>query len=207
MAPDLTMRPPSVLTAAVLLLLAMTLFAADVPPRHAGFVLAGAPVTFDAELRPRFTKVQLSSAAKVTLQGFDRWARTEEGRSIIRRVSASDRTVIIEEDPDQPSLGRAPQPVFTILLAARNPAVHKQYAIVLNPSLAAQFDNGTAAEGEGPRSAADAMALAWAAEMLHIDFYADGVALPHHERADFQERWRAVTRQLGFLNASHGNDD
>ena len=48
------------------------------------------------------------------------------------------------------------------------------------------------------------MAAAWAAEMLHIDFYARGIALPHHERDDFQERWMAVAGQLGFGRMTHG---
>ncbi|HEY0787829.1 MAG TPA: hypothetical protein VGE86_04235 [Thermoanaerobaculia bacterium] len=184
----------------------VTLAATPDAPRS-GFVLGGEPVTFGADLRPRFTKRQIASTAEETRAGFDRWARTREGRWIIRRLRESDRSVVVLEDPEQESIGRAPQPGFTILLAAANRAVHKEYAIVLNPRIAAQYQGGESLDLGRPRTPADAMALAWAAEMLHIDFYADGITLPHHERADFQERWSAVAGQLGFPNTPHGKDD
>jgi hypothetical protein len=50
------------------------------------------------------------------------------------------------------------------------------------------------------------MAAAWAGEMLHIDFYSQGISLPHHERADFQEQWRLVAGELGFPMLPHEED-
>jgi hypothetical protein len=50
------------------------------------------------------------------------------------------------------------------------------------------------------------MSTAWAAEMLHIDFYARGIPLPHHERPDFQERWQSVASELGFPVLQHDTD-
>ena len=199
------MRARSGFLAAALLLGALA-WAGDLAPRRGGFILAGESISFGADLRPRFTPHQVSATAQATRRGLDRWARTAEGRSIIMRIRG-DRTVIVEEDPEQPALGRAPQPGFTVLLAAQDPNVDKRYTIILNPTIAAQYENGSTADLGRPRSAADAMALAWAAEMLHIDFYADGIALPHHERADFQQRWLAVAMELGFRIATHGNDD
>ncbi len=191
----------------VIVLLAAIAGAGAAPSPRAGFILAGEPVAFDAKLHPLFSALQVSSTAEVTRAGFARWARTREGRWIIRRLREADRMVVVEEDTEQASLGRAPQPGFTILLAARDRAVPKRYTIVLNPAIAAQYPNDSSLDLGRPRSGADAMALAWAAEMLHIDFYADGIPLPHHERTDFQERWLAVAAQLGFPNTPHGTDE
>ena len=200
------MRIRSCLLAAVLLLLSPPVRAGDLTPHRGGFILAGEAVSFDADLRPLFTARQVSSTAKPTRVGFDRWARTEEGKSIIRRIR-DDRTVIIEEDSEQSALGRAPQPGFTVLLAAQDPKIRKRYTIILNPMIAAQYENELAVDLGRPRSATDAMALAWAAEMLHIDFYAQGIALPHHERADFQERWLSIASELGFRITPHGGEE
>ena len=51
------------------------------------------------------------------------------------------------------------------------------------------------------------MAAAWAAELLHIDFYSRGISLPHHQRADFQREWRAIAEELGFPTMPHGEDE
>ena len=51
------------------------------------------------------------------------------------------------------------------------------------------------------------MALAWAGEMLHVSFYAQGVSLPHHNRADFQSQWREVAAELGMPMLTHDDDD
>jgi hypothetical protein len=50
------------------------------------------------------------------------------------------------------------------------------------------------------------MAAAWAAEMLHIDFYARGISLPHHSRSDFQSEWLIIATQLGFPNLPHEDE-
>lgn len=42
--------------------------------------------------------------------------------------------------------------------------------------------------------------------MLHIDFYSQGIVLPHHGRADFQRAWREVARQLGFPGLEHDDE-
>ena len=51
------------------------------------------------------------------------------------------------------------------------------------------------------------MALAWTGEMLHIEFYAAGIPPPHHERADFQKRWRLVAWALGLERVEHVTDE
>ena len=45
------------------------------------------------------------------------------------------------------------------------------------------------------------------AEMLHIYFYSQGISLPHHERSDFQDEWRAVAAELGMPGVTHNDDD
>ena len=184
--------------AAVLLLATMR----PAPP-PAGLVLAGDSIRFDSEMRPRFTANQITSTSAATRSGLERWARTAEGRSILRRFQEPGRTITITEDPEEPSPGRAPQPGLETLLGANDPKVRKYYALVLNPTIAAQYDNASSIDLGLPRTATDVMALAWAGEMLHVDFYANGVPLPHHERPDFQERWLAVAAQLGLPAATH----
>jgi hypothetical protein len=39
--------------------------------------------------------------------------------------------------------------------------------------------------------------------MLHVDFYSRGISLPHHQRADFQDEWRVVARELGYPEMKH----
>lgn len=172
-------------------------------PPAGGVVLAGDRVAFDGELRPRFTANQVTSTSAATRSGLERWARTAEGRSILRRFQESDRTVVVTEDVDEATPGRAPQPGLQTLLAARNPKVPKRYDLILNPTIASQYNNASSIDLGLPRTATDVMALAWAGEMLHIDFYANGVPLPHHERSDFQDRWLTVAAQLGLPNATH----
>ncbi len=176
------------------------------PQPGGGFVLAGDSIAFDADLHPRFTANQISSTSASTRAGLERWSRTAEGRSIIRRFQANDRTVVVTEDPDERSPGRAPQPGLETLLGAHNPKVRKRYELILNPLIAAQYNNASSVDLGLPRTSSDVMALAWAGEMLHIDFYADGVPLPHHERSDFQDRWLTVAAQLGLPNATHATD-
>ncbi len=167
-------------------------------------LFAGEKVPFGADLLPHFTAHQISATSAATRAGLERWARTDEGRAILRRLQENDRTVIVKDDPEEESPGRAPQPSLETLLSANNPKVQKRYELILNPAIAAQYDTGSEIDLGLPRTAADVMALAWAGEMLHIDFYARGIPLPHHERADFQERWTAVAAQLGLPNATHG---
>jgi hypothetical protein len=167
-------------------------------------LFAGEKLTLDADLLPRFTPHQIASTAAATRAGLERWARTQEGRAILVRLDQDDRIVIVREDPQESSPGRAPQPSLETLLSANNRKVRKRYELVLNPAIAAQYDNPSAIDLGLPHSASDVMALAWAGEMLHIDFYARGVPLPPHERPDFQERWTAVAAQLRLPNATHG---
>ncbi len=171
--------------------------------------LSSESVRFDAQHRPVFSAHQIVTTAASTRAGLTKWAATAEGRAILERMRGDDREVTIVEDSREIGIGRAPQPNPGTLLAAKDEQQVKQYRLILNPALAAQYNNPAAIDLGFPRSAADVMAAAWAAEMLHIDFYARGISLPHHERDDFQERWMTVAGQLGFGHMTHGieNDD
>lgn len=196
--------------ATLILLIGVVLFpptGANAAGEPTGFIVAGKPIAFDSAFRPRFTPAQVAATAKVTRAGFALWAGTAEGRAIIARILLGDTSVVVEEDSGEASLGRAPQPGFTTLLAAGDRTRHKRFRIVLNPATAEQYHGDPALDTGRPRTGAEAMALAWAAEMLHINFYLEGIALPHHERADFQERWAAVTAELGFRNTPHGDEE
>ena len=72
--------------------------------------------------------------------------------------------------------------------------------------------------GEVLAQTADSAAVVWAInelgsgldvgrEMLHVDFYARGISLPHHQRDDFQSEWQAVAAELGFPALRHNDED
>jgi len=169
------------------------------------FILAGERVEFDAHLRPQYTQHQIEVVSDATRTGLALWARTEQASKLIQRFSTSEYAIVVEEDLNEPSPGRAPQPGIAALMAAPDHSRKKTYSMVLNPSFF-RVTKDQAHFADEPGSPADVMAAAFAAEMLHIDFYADGVPLPHHERADFQERWLAVAEQLGLPNTEHGEE-
>lgn len=152
-----------------------------------------------------FSAHQIASCAQSTRDGFARWAATAEGRAILARLRRDDYEVTIVEDASEPGLGRAPHPNAATFVA--NEQQMKRYTLILNPALAAQYNHPGALDLGLPRTPADAMAAAWAAEMLHIEFYARRIPLPHHDRSDFQERWRTVAIQLGFPRLEHGTED
>ncbi len=169
--------------------------------------LASESVRFDDRARPTFSQHQIASTSASTRAGLAKWAATAEGRAIIERLRADDREVMIVEDDREPGVGRAPQPKAGVLLAFEDEKQVKRYELILNPSIAALYNNPAALDLGFPRTPADVMAAAWAAEMLHIDFYARGISLPHHNRDDFQQRWFAVAGQLGFGRMTHGRED
>lgn len=174
------------------------------PRNDAAFILAGEPVQFDGNVRPSFTKLQLTNSADATRAGLTRWAATPEGQRIIRRFDPKEFRVIVSEDFEEGGAGRAPQPGIATLAAAKDHSKLKTYSLILNPTFG--LDRGVVALPGYPTTAADIMAIAWAGEMLHIDFYARGISLPHHGRRDFQQEWRAVADELGFPALVHADE-
>jgi hypothetical protein len=190
----------------LIVIAALSCLASESMMRGRGFVLASEPILFDAELHPRFTANQVRDSAASTRDGLAKWAATREGRTIIARFLSTDREVEVIESADELSIGRAPQPGFMTLLAADDHTKVKTYQLILNPSLAAEYNQRSAIDLGLPRTPAEVMALAWAGEMLHVDLYAKGIPLPHHQRADFQERWRLVADALGLPRVPHVTD-
>lgn len=164
------------------------------------FVLANEPVVFDG-MQPRFSEHQLLGSAASTRAGLARWAATESGRRIVERFNTREFRVTVVERTDENGLGRAPEPSIGTLVDAADHAKVKNYALILNPD--AGTIHGFEPMAGTPFSPSDMMAIAWAAEMLHIEFYSEGISLPHHNRADFQEKWRAVAAELGFPSLRH----
>lgn len=167
--------------------------------------LASETIRFDADLRPAFSAHQISSTSASTRAGLAKWAQTPEGRAILMRLVRDEYEVTIVEDATEPGIGRAPHPNAATMVATERQI--KRYSLILNPALAKQYDHPAAMDLGLPRSSEDVMAAAWAAEMLHIDFYSRGINLPHHKRDDFQERWRTVALQLGFPRMEHGTEN
>jgi hypothetical protein len=168
------------------------------------FILAGEPVVFDEQLRPVFTRRQTQGTDPATREGLVRWAETGEGQRLIARFNRREFRVVIREDLSEDGAGRAPQPSLGTLVVANDHTKIKSYDLILNPAYGASkgFDPVVGA----PSRQADFMAAAWAGEMLHIDFYSQGISLPHHERSDFQQEWRLVAGQLGFPTLPHEED-
>jgi hypothetical protein len=160
-------------------------------PARGAIVLAGETVRFDPA--PRFTLRQLRHTAAATRAGLARWAATEHGRQIINALAPKEYDVMVLEDDADRSAGSAPQPSLAILASAGDHTKVKSYVVVLNPT----FFGATA----------ELMSAAWAAEMLHVYFYTQGISLPHHPRRDFQEAWRAMAAELGFPAMRHDDEE
>jgi len=167
-------------------------------------LLAGEPVRFDPA--PRFTVRQLNHTATATRDGLARWAATERGRAILDVLTKKEYDVIVLEDDGDDSAGNAPQPGIATLHFAGDHTKVKTYVVVLNPRFFPPLKGMTPMRTEAATTA-ELMSTAWAAEMLHVYFYAQGISLPHHPRVDFQEAWRAVATELGFPTMRHDDED
>ena len=178
---------------------------ADVAERRMrGLILVGEAVTF-TNGTPRFSKEQLRRVSAATREGLAKWAATDHGRSLLARFDRDDYQIFVVEDGDERGLGRAPQPAIGTMISSGDRSKLKIYRLVLNPAVAEAPLVGTPVFRE-PRTAGERMATAWAGEMLHIDFYSQGIVLPHHGRADFQREWQKVATQLGFPNLEHDDE-
>lgn len=167
-------------------------------------LLAGEPVHFDPA--PQFTLRQARRTAAATRAGLVRWAATPHGREIIDYLARREYDVIVLEDGGDQSAGSAPQPGIATLAFANDHAKVKSYVVVLNPWYFREIKGMTPMPTEAA-TMADLMSAAWAAEMLHVYFYAHGVSLPHHPRHDFQETWRVMASELGYPTMQHDDDD
>jgi hypothetical protein len=173
---------------------------------HGVFFMAAEPLQFDEQLQPRFTDNQVMNTNAATRAGLVRWAATAEGRDILSYFASDEYLIAISEDSGEEGLGRAPQPGLATLLAAGDHSRRKTYELVLNPTFF-RMPKGMTPMLNEPSTPADMMAIAWAGEMLHIYFYAQGISLPHHERPDFQRRWHRVAGQLGLPMVTHDDED
>lgn len=170
-----------------------------------GFRLAGERIRFDASARPEFTEGQIRYSSEATRSGLVKWAATPRGRRMILRFNGAEYSVTIREDGHGVGAGSAPQPALATLAAATDHTKTKAYDLILNPTFTLPRGAIPFSSGE-PSTPADMMAAAWAAEMLHIDFYARGISLPHHLRPDFQSEWHAMATELGFPNLPHEDE-
>jgi len=170
------------------------------------FMLGGEAVAFDTAMKPQFTENQMRSVSEATRIGLRKWAATEQGAKLIERFSSGQYAITVTEDLNETSPGRAPQPGIAALVAAGNPSKVKAYSVILNPTFF-RVTKDQAPFPDEPSSPADVMAAAFAAEMLHLDFYSRGISLPHHERPDFQREWRAIAAGLGMPGLRHDDDD
>ena len=173
-------------------------------PARGAIVLAGEAVRFDPA--PQFTLRQLRHTAAATRAGLARWAATEHGRQIINALASKEYDVIVLEDDADRSAGSAPQPGLATLVSAGDHSKVKSYVVVLNPTFFGDAKGMTPMPTEAGTTA-ELMSAAWAAEMLHVYFYAQGISLPHHPRRDFQEAWRAMAAELGFPAMRHDDGD
>lgn len=171
---------------------------------EAGFRLAGEGIRFDANARPEFTEDQIRCSAEATRSGLVKWAATPGGRRMVLRFNSAEYAVTVREDGQGAGAGSAPQPALATLVAATDHTKTKAYDLILNPTFG--LPKGVLPLSGEPSTPADMMAAAWAAEMLHIDFYARGISLPHHSRADFQSEWHVIAAELGFPNLPHEDE-
>ncbi len=188
------------------LLLLVSLDAHAARPVGRGVLLAGEALGFDANAAIRFTEKQVRETDAATRAGLVQWAATPQGRVLLLHFMSGAYDVEVVENLEEPGVGRAPQPGIATFTSLADRAKVKRFQLILNPT-PRNIPEGTVALPDMPTTTADVMALAWAAEMLHIWFYAQGVTLPHHPRGDFQEMWRTVASELGFGSLTHGEAD
>ncbi|HUJ13118.1 MAG TPA: hypothetical protein VL284_04935 [Thermoanaerobaculia bacterium] len=167
----------------------------------AALLLAGERVRFDANAMPQFTANQIRSTAAATREGLAKWAATAEGRRMIAYFAANDCEIDVVEDPTERGVGRAPEPGLATMLSKK-----RAFVMILNP-VYYNVPVGMAPFVGEPANSTDAMAIAWAGEMLHIYFYAHGISLPHHERPDFQRDWSEIAGELGMPAVRHDDGD
>jgi len=187
-----------------LLVVSASVISLQTTTNESGFRLAGERIRFDANATPAFTENQFTHSADATRSGLAKWATTPRGRSLILRFNSAEYDVTIREDDQDTGAGRAPQPALATLVAASDHTKTKPYDLILNPTF--KLPNGAIPVSKDPSTPTDMMAAAWAAEMLHIDYYARGISLPHHSRADFQSEWRVMAAELGFPYLPHGDE-
>lgn len=171
-----------------------------------GFILCGERVRFAASFQPRFTPKQLRESEQATRDGLAKWARTAHGRRLIAFFDKGDYRINVIEDPFEHGVGRAPQPGLATLASIHDRAKIRTFDLILNPRYF-RLPQGMTPLLNMPATPADMMAAAWAGEMMHIEFYAHGVSLPHHNRGEFQEQWRAVAEELGVSLLDHDDDE
>jgi hypothetical protein len=167
--------------------------------------LAHERIVFDKkDCTPRFTQNQIDVSAPAVRDGLQAWASTPRGCETIRRLDAHEYEIEVFEETLDNSTGEAPQPGIATLIAAADHSKVKTYELILNPAF--KRTSEILMFTDEPNTPAQLMAAAWAAEMLHVDFYSRGISLPHHSRADFQEEWREIARELGFPRLPHDDD-
>ena len=170
-------------------------------------LLAGEATRFDSAFTPQFTRHQIENTSVATRIGLAKWAATRHGRKLIEYFQSTDCEITVVEDDAERGIGRAPEPgIATLVAATMHPSQRKRFEIILNPAYY-QLPKGMYPLAGQPGNPADAMAIAWAGEMLHIYFYAHGISLPHHARADFQNEWHAVAAELGMGTVPHDDED
>ena len=172
----------------------------------AAFVLAGERVAFNAALQPQFTPHQIAATAPEVRAGFARWAATPSGRRLVARFNADEYAIVIAESVYEEGPGRAPQPALATLAGFADHGAVKRYDVILNPAFRMVRGRNLFLARQ-PVTQIDMMAAAIAGEMLHVDFYSRGISLPHHQRRDFQQEWRAIARELGYPDMAHEDDD
>ena len=169
-------------------------------------LLGGERIRIGADSTIEFTASQIRRSEAATRAGLMRWAATAQGRRLLAAFAKNQDKIVVIEDRAEEGAGRAPQPGMATLLAATDPAQMKVYELVLNPAPVVLPKGATPLPNQ-PATTEDFVALAWAAELLHISFYARGIPLPHHQRPDFQEQWLEIATQLGFPTSKHGEED
>lgn len=172
----------------------------------AAFILAGERVPFNAALQPLFTEKQVREIAPDVRAGFARWAATRNGRRLIARFNSPEYAIVISEDAGEKGPGRAPQPALGTLVGSGDRHAAKVYTVIINPAFRLIAGHNLFPSIQ-PATETEMMAAAFAGEMLHVDFYSRGISLPHHQRADFQQEWRAIARELGYADMKHQDED
>ncbi|HUO84830.1 MAG TPA: hypothetical protein VM534_06910 [Thermoanaerobaculia bacterium] len=169
----------------------------------------GAPIggiRFGAEERPLFSPEQRRLLDRDLRRGLDLWARTLEGREMVRRYGRGG-TVFVQIALEQGAGGALGSATPLRSLSSFLEGQQQFYRVVINPAMQGMHLDGVRTVGYvWPRSTAVLRALQIGAEMLHVDFFARGFPSgSHHSEPEFQLRWRAFAYELGCEGFPHSD--
>ena len=163
------------------------------------------PIHFDEHQMPVLSDLQRRELESDFQKGLERYARTREGKAMIAKYGRPGSIDIrIRLAPNDEGILGSAAPASNNLAAAVGAAPFV-YVVTINSSLeGVEIRDAKPIGYVYPANTTDLRALQIGAEILHVDFFVEGSrAGTHHENEEFQARWSAFVRELGYPGFPH----